>query len=155
MTFLKWTTLGLCALMATAVASAQQHFPLRSGEWITTTPDTTHPGGPPTTIPYCLNDEMWTKALNGNPTCSLQQLSITPLGGSYSLTCSGKSFQMKGNFKITFDGMTHMISRGSVDMTMMGKTSHTDTTTDYRWKGSTCDPNADMNLKFHNTHPAQ
>jgi len=23
-----------------------------------------------------------------------------------------------------------------------------DSTSDYRWKGPTCDPNADMNLKF-------
>ena len=148
MTFLKWTSSGMIALLATVALSAQQKFPLRSGEWTATTPGLT-PGKPPMTMLYCMNDELWTKALNGNPTCQLQQLNINPLGGSYSLSCAGKSFQMKGNVKLTFDGATHMTSTGSFDMTMGdGKPTHMDSTSEYRWKGPSCDPNADMNLKF-------
>ena len=148
MIFLKWTALCMCALMATALASAQQKFPLRSGEWTATTPDPA-PGKPPMVTLYCLNDDLWTKALNAIPSCELAQLNFTPLGGSYSLNCTGKAFQMKGNVKLTFDGMTHTTSRGSFDITMgTGKTTHTDSTSEYRWKGATCDPNADMNLKF-------
>jgi Protein of unknown function (DUF3617) len=144
----KLAFLGVIVLMATAVTSAQQKFPLRSGEWSSTTPDPTHPASQPMTLLFCMNDETWTKALNGNSTCSMQQLSISPLGATYSLSCPAKAYQMKGNFKITFDGMTHMTSSGSMDMTVNGKTMHTDSTSDFHWKGPTCDPNADMNLKF-------
>ncbi len=148
MTCFKWTVFCLTAAMATAVGSAQQKFPLRSGEWAATTADPVHPGGEPMTMLFCLNDATWTKALSGNPTCQLQQFVITPIGGSYSIDCPAKAFQMKGRADLSFDGMTHMISKGSFDVTINGKTSHMDSTSDYRWKGSVCNPAVDMNLKF-------
>ena len=147
MTFSKSAFWGLIVLAATAVSSAQHKFPLRSGEWMVTTPDPTGPGKPPFVMPYCLNDETWARAFS-NRTCSLQNLSITPSGMSYNLECPASAFQMKGRGTVTFDGMTHMISKGSFDSTANGKTTHMDSTSDYRWKGPTCDPNADMNLKF-------
>jgi hypothetical protein len=150
MTSLKWLALCLAALMAVAACSAQHKFPLRSGEWTSTTPDPTHRSAQPMSMLFCMNDATWTKALNGNPTCSKQQLNINSSGGSYSLSCSGQVFQMKGNFKIVFDGMTHMTSSGSIDTTYNGKTTHMDSTSDFHWKGPTCNPNVDMNLRdFH------
>jgi hypothetical protein len=49
---------------------------------------------------------------------------------------------------MTFDGMTHMTSKASFDMTANGQTNHMDSTTEWRWKGPTCNPDVDMNLKF-------
>ena len=47
-----------------------------------------------------------------------------------------------------------MTSRGSFDTTMVGgKTSHTDSTSEYHWKGATCNPNVDLNLKNFNKPP--
>lgn len=152
MTFPKWTRVGVFALMTTAVATAQHHFPLRSGEWTSTIPDTTHPGGSPMTFLFCMNDETWTSAFN-NATCSIQNANFTPGGMTYSMSCPGKSFQMTGHGSVTFDGQTHMISKGAFDMTMSGKTTHIENTADFRWKGPTCDPNADMNLKNHHAPP--
>ena len=146
MTFLKSAVLAVIVLMATAVSSAQQKFPLRSGEWTATTPNPMHSGGPPMTMLLCMNDEAWTKALS-NRTCSLQDLNITSSGGSYSMACGTGSFQMKGSFKLTFDGMTHFVSSGFIDSTMNGKTSHMDSSTDFRWKGPTCNPDVDQNLR--------
>ena len=68
--------------------------------------------------------------------------------GDKNLEAEGKEDQMKGNVKLTFDGMTHMIGSSSLDTTTNGKTTHMDSTSDYRWKGPTCNPSADMNLKF-------
>jgi hypothetical protein len=85
-----------------------------------------------------------------HPACTMQQVNINSSGGSYALSCSGQAFQMKGNFKLTFDGMTHMTTSGSIDSTANGKTTHMDSTTDFHWKGPTCNPNVDMNLRdFH------
>ncbi|MGA9670904.1 MAG: hypothetical protein WBQ94_16970 [Terracidiphilus sp.] len=151
MTSLKWTIVCLLALMATAVSSAQQKFPLRSGEWATTTPSSI-PNRPPTTLLYCLNDELWTKALTKMTSCSINQLNVTLTGASYILDCPMKAVQMKGKVVMSFDGMTHMISKGSFDMTMDGKVTHSESQTDYRWKGSTCNPNADMNLNYSHLH---
>ncbi len=151
MNVLKWTALCLIALMATAVSWAQQKFPLRAGEWETTTPSSTA-GQPPTVLLYCLNDELWTKALTQMTSCSITQLNVSLTGASYSMDCPMKTFQMKGKVVMSFDGMTHMTARGSFDMTMNGKSTHTDSQTDYRWKGSTCNPSTDMNLKFNKAH---
>jgi uncharacterized protein DUF3617 len=155
MTFPKFTTLALFALMTTAVASAQQHFPLRSGEWTATTSATSQVTGKPITMLMCMNDETFAKALAGNPTCALKNFVLTPLGGAYSLACSGKSMQMAGDFKIVFDGMTHMTSSGSLSMTFNGKTNQMSSTSDFRWKGPVCDPNADINLRDHHVPPTQ
>jgi hypothetical protein len=147
-TFFKWAFLGLIVLMATAVSSAQTKFPLHSGEWTVTTPDPTSSSKAPYVMLYCLNDELWTKALTQNPACSITQFSVSSAGASYLMDCPMKAFQMKGNVKLTFDGMTHMIGSSSLDTTTNGKTTHMDSTSDYRWKGPTCNPSADMNLKF-------
>jgi hypothetical protein len=74
MTFLKIAAVGAFALMTTAASSAQQKFPLRSGEWESTTPDPMNNHAPPMVMPFCLNDELWTKALNKNPSCTFQNL---------------------------------------------------------------------------------
>jgi hypothetical protein len=155
MTFPKFTTLAIFALMTTAAASAQQHFPLRSGEWTATTSQTSQVTGKPITMLMCMNDEMFAKALAGNPTCALKNFTLTPLGGSYSLACSGKSMQMTGDFKIVFDGMTHMTSSGSMTISFNGKTNQMNSTSDFHWKGPVCDPNADINLRDHHVPPPQ
>jgi hypothetical protein len=152
MTLLKSAALGAIVLMTTAVVSAQQHFPLRSGEWAASVPDPSGPNKAPFVMLYCLNDELWTKALTQNPSCSISQFNVAFGGGSYYLTCTMKTVQMKGNVKLTFDGMTHMVANASLDTTAGGKTTHTDSTSDYRWKGPTCNPNTDMNLKFNHAH---
>jgi len=151
MAFLKWALLGVILLMATAVSSAQQKFPLQSGEWEATTPGST-PNQPSMVLPYCLNDELWTKALTQNPSCTITQLNASLTGASYLMDCPMKAFQMKGRIDISFDGMTHMVGKGSFDITVNGKTTHSDSQTDYRWKGPTCDPNTDLNLKFSKQH---
>jgi hypothetical protein len=154
MTFPKWPVLCLAALMAASICSAQ-HFPLRSGEWTSTTPNPMSPNSPPMTMLFCMDDATWTKALKGNPSCALQQLNITASGGSYSVNCAGPQMQMKGNFKLVFDGMTHMTSSGSMDMTFNGKTMHSEASSDFRWKGPVCNPNADVNLRDHSKPPPQ
>jgi len=142
--------------MITASASAQQHFPLRSGEWTLSMPDPMGQGGKPFSMLLCMNDETWAKALSGrNPTCTVAQLNIGLTGGSYQLSCAGKSFQMKGSVKLSFDGPTHIHSVGSIDTTAGGTTTHMDTISDYNWKGPVCDPNADINLRNHHVPPPQ
>jgi len=154
MIFLKSAALGACALMATASAFSQQKFPLRSGEWTISMPDPTE-AGKTFSMLLCMNDETWAKAISGrNPTCNVTQLNIGLTGGSYQLSCGGKAFQMKGSVQLTFDGLTHIHSVGSIDTTTGGSTTHMDTISDYRWKGPTCDPNADVNLKNHNNQNA-
>ena len=98
------------------------------------------------TTAYCLNDELWQKALTQNPYCSVQQLRITSSGGSYLVDCPMKSFQMKGKVEMTFDGMQHMTAKAQFDVTMDGKTTSSTTVSEYHWKGATCDPD-DANLK--------
>ena len=153
MTKLIFVTLAVMLVALTAVSSAQTKFPLRSGEWDATSSDMSPVTGKPLTMLFCMNDETWAKALNGNPTCSFQQFNLTSSGATYSLSCPGKSFQMTGSFKVVFDGMTHMTSTGSMDITMNGKPMHKDSTVYFHWKGPTCDPNADLNLKNHSVPP--
>jgi hypothetical protein len=152
MNFRNWLALCLIALMATAVCSAQG-FPLRPGEWTSTTPNPMNPNSPAMTMLFCMDDATWTKALKGSRTCSLDQLSLNSKGGSYSLNCEGTHFQMKGKFKLSFDGLTHMTSTGSIDTTFNGQTMHADATSDFHWKGPICDPNADVNLRDHSKPP--
>jgi hypothetical protein len=145
MTFLKYVTLGAMAVAAIQVCSAQSKFPLRSGEWEA---DLSVPGSPGSsmTMLYCLNDALWQKALTQDPLCSVQQLAITSSGGSYSLDCESKSFQMKGKVNMVFDGLEHMTAKGQIDITMSGKTTSSTSVAEYHWKGATCSPN-DANLK--------
>jgi len=131
-------------IMAAAVASAQQKFPLRPGEWEASTPST--PGAAPIMLLYCLNNETWTKALTQNPICTIQQFTVNSSGASYLLDCPSKAFQMKGKVTMRFDGMTHIVGKSSMDATVDGKTTHYDSQTNYVWKNATCSPN-DMNLR--------
>jgi hypothetical protein len=70
-TFIKWLALCLIVLTAGSACTAQQKFPLRNGEWTSTTPDPTNDSGQPMTMLFCMNDETWAKALNHNPTCTI------------------------------------------------------------------------------------
>ena len=155
MTFPKLKTVALFVLLTTVAASAQQHFPLRSGEWTETSSTISPATGKPITMLMCMNDEMWSKALAGNPTCTIKSFTLTPVGGTYSLACSGKSMQMTGDFKVVFDGMTHMTSSGTMTISFNGKTNQMSSSADFRWKGPVCDPNADINLKDHRVPPPQ
>jgi len=145
MRFLKYVAFGVTALAAIQVCSAQNKFPLRSGEWEA---KMSVPGSPSSSMSmlYCLNDALWEKALTQDPQCSIQHLAITSSGGSYAIDCEMKVFQMKGKVDMTFDGMEHMIAKGQIDITMNGKTTSSASVADYRWKGATCSPN-DANLK--------
>jgi hypothetical protein len=153
MAFLKWTALCLILVSATAICSAQQHFPLRSGEWTATTPDPTGANKTPYVMLFCMNDELWVKALTQNPSCTISQLNLTAGGGSYTLDCPMKTMQMKGIVKMTFDGMTHLVSNASFDMTANGKTNHMESSSDFHWKGPACDPAVDVNLRNHSVPP--
>ena len=66
MTFLKYVALGVMALVAIQVCSAQSKFPLRSGEWQA---EMSVPGSPNSSVTmlYCLNDALWQKALTQDP----------------------------------------------------------------------------------------
>ena len=145
MTFLKYVTLGVMAVVAIQACSAQSKFPLRSGEWQA---QMSVPGssGSSMTMLYCLNDALWQKALTQDPLCSIQQLAITSSGGSYSMDCEMKSFQMKAKVDLVFDGLEHMTAKGQVDITMGGKTTSSTTVAEYHWKGASCSPD-DANLK--------
>jgi len=145
MTFLKYVAFGVTTLAAIQVCSAQDKFPLRSGEWEA---KMSAPGSPSSSVSmlYCLNDALWQKSLTQDPQCSIQHLAITSSGGTYAIDCEMKAFQMKGKVDMTFDGMEHMIAKGHIDITMNGKTTSSSSVADYRWKGATCSPN-DANLK--------
>ena len=153
MTFPKFATLALFALMTTASAFSQQKFPLRPGEWTSTTALAANSTAKPITMLMCMNDDTWAKALAANPTCSIKQFNMNSTGGTYSLACSSKSMQMTGDFKVVFDGMTHMTSSGTMTISFNGKTNTMNSSADFRRKGPTCDPNADMNLRNHNVPP--
>ncbi len=145
MSCFKWTGLVALVLMAASFCSAQQKFSQRPGEWEVTT---SAPGSnlAPMTALFCLNDQMWQKALTQNPLCSVEQFTMTSTGARYNLVCNMRTHRMTGSVEMTFDGREHMIANGSIDMTMNGKTTHSTSLTDYRWKGAACSPN-DMNLR--------
>jgi hypothetical protein len=136
-----------------AATASAQHFPLKPGEWEVSTTATTAatPDQSPTTVLFCFTDDSWTKALSQNPSCTIQNLSVTATGASYNVDCPFKTMQMKGTVSLSFDGMTHMTGKGSLDFTVNGKTTHSDSHTDYHWKQSQCSPN-DMNLRQHAAH---
>ena len=149
MAFLKYVALSLMALVAIQACSAQNKFPLHSGEWQAVM---SVPGSPSSsmTMLYCLNDALWQKALTQDPECSIQQLAITSGGGSYTIDCASKVFQMKGKVDLIFDGLDHMTAKGQITITMNGTTTSSTTVAEYRWKGATCSPN-DANLKTAKT----
>jgi hypothetical protein len=130
---------------APAQQPQQQKFPLKSGEWEVSLPI----GGPkekPAVLRVCLNDELWTKALTQNASCSLQQLRVTSKGIQYEMDCSTADAQMKGSVDMIFDGKEHMVARGTTEVTKGGQTAHGTQSIDYRWKGPDCHPD-DINIK--------
>jgi hypothetical protein len=147
MTFLRWTVLAGIVFAATKFCPAQQKFPLRHGEWEATQSVAGTPGAP-MTLHFCLNDELWTKALTQSPICSVQQLTVSSTGASYMLDCPMKTFQMKGKVDMTFYGMEHMTAKGAMEMTMNGQTTNSTSVTDFRWKATACSPD-DINLRQH------
>ena len=138
--------------LASVACSAQQKFPLTPGEWSATITSQAA-GAQPMTMLYCMNDETWQKAISGNASCAMKNLILTPMGGSYSVDCSSSAAHMTGDFKVVFDDMTHMTSIGSINMTMNGNAIHKSSTADFHWKGPTCNPAADINLRNHNVPP--
>lgn len=132
-------------ILATGVCcSAQQKFPLRPGEWALITTDA---GAEP--MMFCLNDEMWRKALTQNPVCSIHELNVTSGGITYSMDCPTKTLQVKGKVILTFDGMEHMIGKARLDMSLNGNTTAS-STSDYRWKSPRCGPD-DINMRSEKT----
>jgi hypothetical protein len=146
-TLLKVVVLCAIACTTTAVSSAQQKFPMQQGEWSATLPGTT-PNSKPTVLLYCLTDETWDKAMIHNPSCSTQNLVITSSGASFVEDCHHGAVENKATVSITFDGKQHMLTKDSVDTTSNGQTTNRAYTVDYRWKGPTCNADADLNLKF-------
>jgi hypothetical protein len=148
MTLRKFTVLGFVFLLT--MAASAQHFPLKQGEWeMTSTPTT--PGQPPMTLLFCFSDAEWVKGLSQNPSCTIQNLSVTSADMSYNVDCPLRTMQMKGTVRLIFDGMTHMTGKSSLDFTVNGKTTHTNPQTEYHWKQAECSPN-DMNLRPHPAH---
>lgn len=145
MTLQKVVIVGLVAVASIQICSAQSKFPLRPGEWEAKMSASNDPGPPMTTL-FCLNDALWVKALTQSPICTIRQLSVTAGGASYTIDCETKTFQMKGNVNLVFDGMEHMTGSGKIDLSMSGKTSSSSSAVDYRWKNATCSAN-DANLK--------
>jgi len=145
MTSLKAVACGAVVLLGTSVASAQQKFPLRPGEWeASISADASKV--PPKVILLCLNNELWLKAMSQNPACSMQQLSYSSKGTSYSMDCPLQTVQMSGKVYVSFLGMEHMTARATMDITLNGVTSHSKIYVDYRYKGATCGP-GDVNLQ--------
>ena len=145
MNFPRWTALCGLMLLASGMCTAQQRFPLRAGEWEAKMSADNTPASS-ITMKYCLNDDLWAKAMSQNPSCTVQQLQVTPSGASYTLDCPAKAFQMKGKVEMTFDGMEHMTAKGAFDITVSGKTTSSVSHVDYRWKAAACSPD-DANLK--------
>ncbi len=150
MTFPKWAALGVFALLASAVSSAQQKFPLRSGEWEATI-SAMGANSAPMVLRLCLNDELWQKAFTQNPSCSVQQLAFSSRSATYSLDCPMKTFQMKGKVDVSFESAEHMTATSSMDMTFNGTVTHLVSSLDYRYKGPACSPN-DVNLRQNQPH---
>src|SRR5271163_2015904 len=101
-TLLKCVALCTIACMAIAVSSAQQKFPMQSGEWSATL-SAGATNGTPTVLLYCLTDETWDKALIHNPSCSTQNLSITSSGASFVVNCQHGTVASKATVSIAFD----------------------------------------------------
>jgi hypothetical protein len=145
MTFLKVAAFGAIVFLGASISSAQQKFPLRSGEWEASISSDASKA-PPKVILLCLNDELWLKAMSQSPSCSMQKLSSSARGASYSMDCPMQAFQMKGKVDVSFLGMEHMTARASMDITLNGIASHSTISVNYRYKGSTCNPE-DVNLQ--------
>ena len=57
-----------------------------------------------------------------------------------------KNLEMKSQVIFSYNGLEHMTGKAFVIATSSGKTTNSQSLTEYRWKGSTC-TSADVNLK--------
>jgi hypothetical protein len=140
-----WVAAGVLVFLAAGAGVAQQGFPERPGDWEVTTKTDAVPG-PPMVQHFCLTTETWIKGLTQNPSCKIQEISVTSKGMHYALECDLKTIQMKGPNDITFDGLEHMTGKSTITTTAGGKTTSSVVTQDYRWKGAAC-TDADVNTK--------
>jgi len=136
--------LAASVLVFDAAGVAQQGFPERPGDWEVTGKMDALPE--PIVQHFCFTSETWAKALTQNPTCKVQDISVTSKGIHYTLDCDRKTAQTKGTTDITFDGTEHMIGKSTITTTSGGKSRSSVVVTDYRWKGAAC-TDADVNMK--------
>ena len=136
--------LTAAALAIVAVSHAQEKFPLRSGEWARNLRLAGAPSG--RQLLYCMNDQLWTKALTQSPNCTIQTLSSTPAGITLSVDCRNPARQIKGKVNLTYDGQEHMSEKSSFQVTTNGAPSNVETQTDWTWKAAECSP-TDVNLR--------
>jgi hypothetical protein len=136
-------SIPVAMFVITGVCNAQG-FPLKPGDWELTSkvPGTAEPF----VTRFCLNNETWQKALTQDPACKVQNFSQNSKGATYVMDCSANTVQIKGSVEILFDGMEHMVAKASISMTTGGKTTSSQSTSDYRWKNSACSA-ADVNMK--------
>ncbi len=134
----------VAALAVVTVSQAQDKFPLRSGEWARNLKLAGAPSG--RQLLYCMNDQLWTKALTQSPSCTIQTLSSTSAGITLSVDCQNPARQIKGKVNLTYDGMEHMSEKSSFQVTTNGTPSTVETTTDWTWKAAECSP-TDINLR--------
>ena len=134
------------------VSQAQQKFPERAGEWEMkmNLPGPAESAQSMTTL-FCLNDELWEKALKQNPSCKLQILSSTSKGTSYTFDCSSATYQITGKADLTYDGAEHIVGKATVQTTRSGKATSSATASDWRWKSPACGPN-DVNTRPRPQH---
>ena len=116
---------------------------MRAGDWEYAAK---MPNGAPLITHFCLNDDTWIKSVTQNPVCKIEGLSVTSKGASYTMDCP----TMKGSIELIFDGLEHMAGKASITMTRNGKTSNSQSSSDWRWKGDACN-SADVNLKKKST----
>lgn len=140
-----FAALSLSLLFATAATA--QRFPLKPGEWEMTS-DSVAPGQMPMAILFCFKDDLWAKALSQRPECSVQNVTLSETGATYDIDCPLKNFHMSGAFHLTFDGMTHMTSKGTLNFDVNGQSMYTNTQSDFHWRQTDCKPE-DVNLKQH------
>ena len=139
-----WVVAGLLMLVAAGVCADPHGFPLRPGDWeISTTPGV---NGEPLVTRLCFTNETWLRGLTQNPSCKIEDISVTSKGMHYVVNCAMRTIEMKGPVDITFDGMEHMTGKASLSMTRNGKTTTSESASDYRWKQDAC-TSADLNNK--------
>jgi hypothetical protein len=132
-----WVGAAIVLLAAAAGMCADPRgFPLRPGDWeISTTPGV---NGQPLVTHLCFTSETWLKGLTQNPSCKIEDISVTSKGMHYVVNCEMRTVQMKGPVDLTFDGMEHMTGKASVAVIRLGKTTTSETVSDYRWKNAAC-----------------
>lgn len=128
----------LLLLLTVGTVCRAQAFPLRPGDWEDRETSSTA-GGAPQVLHFCMNDETWLKVIQGNATCTNQDLKITSTGAHYVASCTSAMMSIKGPVEMTFDGKEHMTAKMQMTMTIKGKTMESVESSDFHWKAATCD----------------